>query len=523
MVVPDETTSGVRLAEIVAALSLATDLGLGLPQEHVLRQTTIAMGLADAVGLRDESKAAAYYVSLLAWVGCIADSHEMATWFGDDLRLRADSYHVDKTPLPMMRFLMQHVASGESPLRRITMIGRFLVGGLGDASASLITHCQATGDFALRLGLGPEVREPLQHAFERWDGKGAPGLCSGEEIDPVMRVVQIADDAEVLHRLGGVDVAVEALRSRRGTEFDPAMVDVFCEHADELLKPLDGADAWDQVIARAPTLGHELTETELTGALEGFADYADVRTPLRLGHSRGTSTLAIGAAELIGLPAEDLVTVERAALVHDIGGIGVSAAVWNKPGQWSAGEWERVRTHPYLTERILARPERLAEVGALAKLHHERLDGSGYPQGLHADGMPMAARVLAAADVYHALAQARPDRPPQGREQRAETMQDEARAGRLDGEAVSAVLTAAGHRVRRRATAPAGLTQREVEVLVLLSSGRPNKSIARELSVSPKTVGTHVENIYRKLGVSTRGAASIIAMRHGLFTADPAS
>ncbi|MCW2632472.1 MAG: transcriptional regulator, LuxR family, partial [Pseudonocardia sp.] len=289
--VPDEPTSGVRLAEIVAALSLATDLGLGLPQEHVLRQTTIAMGLADAVGLPDESKVAAYYVSLLAWVGCIADSNEMARWFGDDRQFRADSYYVDKTPLPMMRFLMQHVASGESPLRRITMIGRFMVGGLGDASKALITHCQTTGDFALRLGLGPEVREPLQHAFERWDGKGSPGLCSGDEIDPVMRIVQIADDAEVLHRLGGMDAAVEMLRSRRGTEFDPAMVDAFCDHADELMGPLEGADAWDQVIAKAPTLGRELTEDELTDALEGFADYADVRTPLRLGHSRGAATL----------------------------------------------------------------------------------------------------------------------------------------------------------------------------------------------------------------------------------------
>jgi HD-GYP domain-containing protein (c-di-GMP phosphodiesterase class II) len=195
--------------------------------------------------------------------------------------------------------------------------------------------------------------------------------------------------------------------------------------------------------------------------------------------------------------------------------------VWNKPGPWTAGEAERVRTHPYLTERILARPPKLAEVGALAKLHHERIDGSGYPQGLHADALPMAARLLAAADVYHALVEARPDRPPLSREQRAETLQGEASAGRLDGEAVSAVLTAAGHRVRRRATAPAGLTQREVEVLVLLSRGLPNKTIARELSISPKTVGTHVENIYRKLGVSTRGAASIIAMRHGLLAADP--
>jgi hypothetical protein len=247
--------SGVRLAELVAALSLATDLGLGQPQEHVLRQTVIARRLAAAAGLSDEQRAAVFYVSLLAWVGCVSDSHELARWFGDDQRLRADSYEVDKSGMSMLRFVLGHVGEGSSPARRLTMIGRFLVGGPDRAARSMLGHCQTTGDIADRLGLGAQVGGALQQAFERWDGKGVPGQCAGEQIYPAMRVVQIADDVEVFHRVGGVGAAIEMLRSRRATEFDPALVDTFCNQAAGLLDGLDEVDAWDAVITSHGDLG----------------------------------------------------------------------------------------------------------------------------------------------------------------------------------------------------------------------------------------------------------------------------
>ncbi len=260
--------SGVRLAELVAALSLATDLGLGQPQEHVLRQTVIARRLAAAAGLADAQQAAVFYVSLLAWVGCVADSHELAAWFGDDQRLRASSYEVDKTAASRLRFALGHVGEGLGPARRLTMIGRFLAGGPGRAAGSMLSHCQATGVIAERLGLSGRVGGALQQAFERWDGKGVPGLRAGEQIDPVMRVVQVADDAEVFHRLYGAQGVREMLRSRRGTEFDPALVDLFCTGAAELLDGLDEIDAWDAVTAYGD-LGPELSEAGLTQALGG--------------------------------------------------------------------------------------------------------------------------------------------------------------------------------------------------------------------------------------------------------------
>jgi HD-GYP domain-containing protein (c-di-GMP phosphodiesterase class II) len=506
----------VRLAELVAALSLATDLGLGQPQAHVLRQTVIARRLAAAAGLPDDQQATVFYVSLLAWVGCVSDSHELATWFGDDQRVRADSYEVDMSGMSMLRFVLGHVGGDAGPVRRLTMIGRFLAGGPDRAARSMLGHCQTTGDIADRLGLAGQVGGALQQAFERWDGKGVPGHCAGGQIDPAMRVVQIADDVEVFYRVYGADAACEMLRSRRATEFDPALVDLFCVHAADLLDGVDEVDAWDAVITGDRDLGPELSEAELTKVLRVFADYADLKSPSWLGHSAGVASLAAGAASRLGLPASDVTLVERAALVHDLGAIGVSAGVWDKPGPLSAADRERVRTHPYLTERILARPARLAEIGALAGLHHERIDGSGYPRGVRGDGLSLSARLVAAADAYHALCEVRPHRAALTAADAAAALRDEAAAGRLDGEAANAVLAAAGHRVRHRPALPRGLTPREAEILDLLARGLSNKEMAERLSVSVRTVSSHVEHIYAKIGVSTRGAAAMFAMRHGL-------
>ena len=511
----DATPSGVRLAELVAALSLATDLGLGQPQEHVLRQTLIARRVADAAGFEDWQRSAVFYVSLLAWVGCISDSHELARWFGDDRQFRADSYQVDMAGSPLKRFVLGHVGLGSPPLRRLTMIGRFLTAGVGPAPL-MAAHCETTAAFADRLQLDGDVRGALRQAFERWDGRGVPGTHAGSSIDPVMRVVHIADAAEVFHRLEGIDGAVAMVRSRRGTEFDPHLVDVFCDNATSVLGDLDELDVWDEVVRGDDALATELTEAELTLALQAFGDYADLKCPAWLGHSRGVADLARSAAGHLDLPTSDVTLIERAALVHDLGSLGISTGVWDKTARLAVADQERMRTHAYLTERVLARSPKLAEIGAVAGLHHERLDGSGYPKGVTADALPVTARLVAVADVYHALTEDRPHRRACTPVDAAAVVRQEVRDGRLDTDAARAVLTAAGHRVRKRPSLPAGLTAREVEVLVLLARGRTNKEIASALSVTPKTVGTHVEHVYSKLQVSTRGAAAMFAMRHGL-------
>jgi DNA-binding CsgD family transcriptional regulator len=189
----------------------------------------------------------------------------------------------------------------------------------------------------------------------------------------------------------------------------------------------------------------------------------------------------------------------------------------DKPGPLTEAERERIRTHPYLTARTFSKPPLLAAIGQLAALHHERLDGSGYPSGLRADGLAMTARVIAAADVYHALLEPRPHRAPFEREEARQVLDSEVTAGRLDGDAVRAVLDAAGHRIRREATRAGGLSAREVEVLVLFCRGLSKKQIAQELTISAKTVSAHLEHVYAKIGVRSRGAAAMFAMRHGLI------
>jgi DNA-binding CsgD family transcriptional regulator len=228
--------------------------------------------------------------------------------------------------------------------------------------------------------------------------------------------------------------------------------------------------------------------------------------------------LAAAAAGQLGLPAGDAVAVRRAGLLHDLGRTGVPNSIWDKAGALTESERERVRLHPYYTERALARPEALARLGAIAAAHHERVDGSGYHRGLGGGALPPVGRVLAVADVYHAMTEPRPHRAPLEPAEAAGELRREVREGRLDADAAEAVLVAAGHRTgSRRRTAPGGLTPRELEVLLLLARGASNREIARTLVIAEKTAANHVEHIYAKLDVSTRTGAALYAMRHGLL------
>jgi DNA-binding CsgD family transcriptional regulator len=230
------------------------------------------------------------------------------------------------------------------------------------------------------------------------------------------------------------------------------------------------------------------------------------------------SALAASAAREAGLGVAQVENLRRAALVQDLGHLGVSNTIWDKETPLSASERERVRLHPYLTERMLSFSQGLAPLAAIAVLHHERMDGSGYPRGLYGDAIPLTGRILAAADVYQALLEDRPYRPRLSPERAASELRAQVTSRRLDSDAAELVLRVAGHRVRRRREWPAGLTGREVEVLRLLARGRSNKEIARELMISAKTTGTHVEHIYTKTGASNRAQASLFAMKHGLLT-----
>jgi HD-GYP domain-containing protein (c-di-GMP phosphodiesterase class II) len=508
----------LRLAELIAALSLATDLGLGMPQEHVLRQCRIALGLADRIGVDDAERAAVYYTAMLAWVGCTADSHELAAQFGDEIEFRAAAHEVDLAGEPMMDFLLSRVGAGRSPVERARMAAEVVTTRGRVAAEAMTAHCQVASQIARRFGLGPEVQMPLVHVFARWDGKGIPDGTGGEELPLAIRLVQIAAIAEVQHRNGGVDAAVAVARERAGGQFDPRLVEAFTDCAPELLGGLAEESSWDAVIAAEPGLIKPLVGEQLDAALETLADFGDLKSPWFTGHSRGVAKLAEAAARAAGLPDETVAELRRAALVHDLGRTGVPNTIWDKRGPLTDAEWERVRLHPYYAERMLARPDALARLGAIAACHHERLDGSGYHRSLPGSALSPSARILAAADAYHAMTEARPHRDALEAEQAATTLRAEVRAGRIDADAAEDVLTAAGHGragARERAR-PAGLTARELEVLLLVARGASSREVAQELTITEKTARNHIEHIYSKLDVSTRAEASLYAMRHGL-------
>jgi HD-GYP domain-containing protein (c-di-GMP phosphodiesterase class II) len=509
----------VRLAEIVALLSLGTDLGLGQPMEHMIRACLIALRLSERLGFDDGERAVMYYAGLLAWVGCHTDAYEQAKWFGDDLSLKRDAhygYDFGRSK-QAAAFMLKHIGGPGRPLVERARVGVAFLGDGRRAVESLAeNHYRATDELAVRLALGDEVRESLRQSYERWDGKGAFRL-EGEEIAVSSRLMNLADVVEVFHRTRGIEAALAVARERSGGQFDPALVELFCAEAPELLGELDGASSWELVIAAEPSLARELTEAEVDEALAAVGEFAELKSPWTMGHAAGVASLCAAAINELGLSAEEGVLLRRASLVHDLGRLGVSNAIWDKPGPLGPSELERVRLHPYLSERMLSFSPALAPIGAVAVQHHERLDGSGYPRGLSAAMITPSGRLLAAADVYQALTELRPHRPPRTPEEAAGVVRGEVGAGRLDGDAVDAVLRAAGHRLRRRREGSTGLTRRELEVLRLLARGLSNKEIARQLVISPKTAGTHVENIYAKTGASNRAQASVYAVKHGLL------
>ena len=274
---------------------------------------------------------------------------------------------------------------------------------------------------------------------------------------------------------------------------------------------------WDAVIEAEPALAVVLSGERFDAALLAIATFVDLKSPYTLGHARAVSDLAVQAGARLDASESAVRTLRRAGLVHGLGRLGVSNSIWDKRGPLGAGERERVRFHPYLTERMLCQSPALAPLGAIAVQHREQLDGSGYPRGLAGPAISRPARILGAADAYQAMREPRPHRPPRSADEAAAALRADVKAGRRDAEAVEAVLGAAGHRVARRREGPAGLTPREVEVLTLLAQGMSNKETARRLVISPKTVANHIEHIYAKIGASTRATASLFAMQHGLL------
>ena len=517
----ERSGDGVELAGLVAAVSLAADLASGVTLEHGLRTCLLATRLAGRAGLDETARRDVYYTSLLRSIGCTSDAHEQSLLFGNEIAARTElNLAAHLPPRQLLGVLARHAGSGKPPLRRAQALGRVLAAGRDMPRAVATAHCQAAERLGRRLGFNSAVPEALNSLFERWDGQGHPRGLRGGDIPPAARFTQVAYDALLLHEhLGGTSQVAAAA----GTLYDPWVAG--------LLDPDDAAETaglpapWDETLAAEPGGPTLIAGDRLDEACRAAADFADLKSPWLLGHSRAVAELAEAAAWRLGLAAAEVDTVRRAALLHDLGRVTVPAGVWDRPGPLRGGDWELVRLHAYQTERALARSPGLAALGAVAGAHHERLDGSGYHRGAQSGQLAVPARLLAAADVYQAMIEDRPHRSALPPAQAAGEIQDQVRSGRLDGDCAAAVLAAAGlaaagpagpAAARRRA--PGDLSPREVEVLCLLARGQSNRQIAARLGITPKTAGHHVQHIYTKIGVSGRATAALFALENGLLS-----
>lgn len=506
-----------RLAELVAALSLGIDLGFGQPMEHVLRQCLIALRLAERLGLDGRERAVTYYTALLINVGCHSDAHEQAKWFGDDFAVKSIKYDHEQRSLRMAAKGMSFLGAGHPPLHRFRLGIEFAVSGHREVDGMIAHHAAMARALGEQLELPDEVLDALGAAYERWDGRGWPGELAGDRVPVAARIAQVAEFVEVANRVGGVEAAKQLARERRGGHFDPGVADVVAADGELVLSGLDDISTWNAVIDAEPGLAIVLVGERFDRALLAIANFIDLKSPYFLGHAAAVADLAAEAGARLSLADDELLLLRRAGIAHDLGRLGVSNAILDKCGPLGAGEWERVRLEPYLTERMLRQSAALAPLARIAVQHRERLDGSGYPQGLSGSAIAPLARILGAADAYQAMREPRPHREALSADEAAAELRADVTAGRYDGAAVEAVLGAAGHRVARRRGGPAGLTPREVEVLRLLARGLSNKEIAARLTISPKTVGNHAEHIYAKINAPTRAAAGLFAMQQGLL------
>jgi HD-GYP domain-containing protein (c-di-GMP phosphodiesterase class II) len=415
--------------------------------------------------------------------------------------------------------LVRGVARGQRLPKRVRAVANLLARAPVVLPTALKGRCEVAIRFAVRLGLGPRVERTLDEAFERWDGKGLPAGKKGETVSLAARIVSLAELAAAYVAVGGVAGAREVVLARSGGHVDPDLARRFVSDADALLADARAPSLWDRVLEVEPRPFARVGASQQRAVAELLADFADLKSTWTLGHSRGVATRALRGAEALGASQDERARLEIAALVHDVGRVAVSNALWDKPGPLGRGEMEQVRTHAFHTDRIArAIGGAIGDVAALASATHERLDGSGYHRGLASSGLSRWSRLLAAADVAQALSEARPYRPALPARDAGRTLRDLGREGALCPRAVDALLTSTeGASPKARAKNPAGLSEREIDVLRLVARGLTDKEVAQKLGISHRTVHHHNEHAYDKIGVSTRAAAALFLVENDLL------
>lgn len=510
----------MRLAELLGGLALASDVANGFPPGKVLRTAVLAVEIGRHAGIDEASLRDAYYVAVLRFLGCTAFAHEEAHAYGagNDLVTRNVMALADVAePAETLSAIVRRLGEGSRTRDRIKAIASLVL----DREA-VAKHARAQCDTSVRLGqivgMNPEVLASLAQVCERWDGKGEPARISGEGLAIATRLLHVADTAEIAHHRGGEELARAVVQRRVGKLVDPAFAGVFLQAAGTLLASLDDSNLWERYLDAEPAPRVTAEDARYTDVAVAFAHFVDLKSVFTLGHSTGVAEWCARAGEAMGLSESAVRDLRHAALLHDLGRAAVPNRVWDRPGPLGALDWEQVRFHAYETDRILNRAPAWRRVATIAAAAHERLDGNGYHRALLGAAISSSARILAAADVLHALREPRPHRSALSLDTAKDVLAEESRKGKLCPLAVDAVLAAAGAKSAMKQGAwPSALTDREVQVLRLVARGKTNKEIGVLLGISAKTVQHHVAHAYEKTGVYSRAGAALFITERGLL------
>ncbi|HSI35285.1 MAG: HD-GYP domain-containing protein [Phycisphaerae bacterium] len=411
----EPATTRIKFSDVASALSYALDLVEGQPRGHAARSCLLGMRLAREIGLPEAESSALFYALLLKDLGCSSNASKMCYLFGaDDRQVKCNVKTVDWSRTgPTLKYAMANVAPGASLFRKLRKLAGIAVAGQRGAKELVAVRCERGADIARSLHLPEATAQAILSLDEHWDGTGHPRGLAGEQIPLLARILGLAQTAEVFWQRDGAEGAYDVAAARSGTWFDPELVKAFLAISREdsvwgaMAAPDPAAEA-----ARLEPAGLELVadDAALDRVCEGFARVIDAKSPWTYSHSAGVADVAAGIARTLGLPARTRGAIRRAALVHDIGKLGVSNMILDKPGKLDADELAQVRKHPGHTRQILARVRGLSELAELAASHHERLDGKGYHRGIGGADLGTEARILVVADMYEALTAKRPYR-----------------------------------------------------------------------------------------------------------------
>lgn len=433
----------LRVSEVLASLSFALDVTEGQPEGHSIRNTMIGMRLAEEIDLSDERRTALFYALLLKDLGCSSNAAKICYLFGtDDHAVKRDVKTRDwSTVKGTLEYLYYNVARGGGIRDKIRSLWHWAKGGEDAARELIEIRCEQGAGIARSLGFPEDTVRAIHDLDEHWDGNGYPDGLAGEEISFLARILSISQTVAVFVREYDRETAYEMAEERRGTWFDPELVDALHAIRDdgafweslETEDPREELRSWEPEDRAVPA-----TDERLDLISRAFARVVDAKSPWTYRHSERVTEFALAVGRRLGMGDDDLRELRRAALLHDIGKLGVSNMILDKEGPLTDEEYEQVKRHPVYSRKILARVSPFEQVAEIAGRHHERLDGSGYDRGLEGDELSVKERALSVADVYEALRADRPYRDPFDRGEALGILREDAGTA-LDERAVDAL------------------------------------------------------------------------------------